>query len=305
MLTKASAVRLVGVIGTAICLILFIREPSFPTPDKLFVFLAFVFMVFNQAWEFAKRFAPFVAVILVYESFRSVADKLNTHVQYTFAPHFDKLLFGGHLPTSSLQDWWWNGHVRWYDITLYIPYMLFFIVPFFLAILIWKTREHFYWHVVTTYSVLFFSAFLTFLILPTAPPWLASQGHYIEPITRVSSYVWASLGIHNFPSVYNHIAPNPVAAFPSLHAGVSTLFSIIIFKLYGRRWGLASLIYPVLIYIGVVYEGEHYVTDVIAGIVYAAFSYAVAPKVMVWLEQGWLKLKEYSSNTRTARGSAR
>ena len=56
---------------------------------------------------------------------------------------------------------------------------------------------------------------------------------------------------------------------PSLHAAVSTLFSIFVFKLYGRRWGLVSLLYPIMIYIGVVYEGEHYVFDVIAGIAYA------------------------------------
>lgn len=300
-----SAVRVAGIVGTFACLVAFVYKPSFPTPDKLFVFLVFVFMVLNQAWEFTKRLAPFVAIILVYESFRSVADKLNSHVNYTLAPHIDKLLFGG-LPTATLQRWWWHGHVRWFDIVLYIPYMMFFIIPFGLAILVWKTWDKYYWQVITAYSLLFFSAFLTFLLLPTAPPWLASQNHAIQPIARISTNVWFSLGIHNFPSVYNHIAPNPVAAFPSLHAGVSTLFALIIFKLYGRRWGALALIYPILIYIGVVYEGEHYASDVLAGIIYAIAAYLAAPYACKFLASGWSQLKlAYSSSTKSVSKLAR
>ncbi|HEU5004764.1 MAG TPA: phosphatase PAP2 family protein [Candidatus Saccharimonadales bacterium] len=304
-LKRIHFIKAFGLIGALLCLAAFIHEPSFPTPDKLFVFLLFVFMAFDNAWEFTKRLLPFVVVILIYESFRSVADQLNKHVHYGFAPHADKLLFGN-LPTVYLQNWLWTGHVRWYDILLYIPYMMFFIIPFFVAILVWKTRDSYYWQVITAYSLLFFAGYLTFLLLPTAPPWLASQNHYIQPITRVSSYVWSAMGIHNFPSVYNHISPNPVAAFPSLHAGVSTLFSLMIFKLYGRRWGALSLLYPTLIYIGVVYEGEHYAIDVIAGIVYAVGAYLTAPYVSRELEKlsCWLRLK-YSSSTRSVSKSAR
>lgn len=226
-----------------------------------------------------KRLLPFVILILVYESFRSVAHQLNSHVNYTLAPHIDRLLFGK-LPADYLQQWLWRGHTSWYDVVFYIPYMLFFVIPLGLALLVWKTRDKYYWAVVTTYLLVFFAAFITFLAFPAAPPWLAAQNHYIEPIVRVSSSVWFSLGIHNFPSLYNHIAPNPVAAVPSLHAACATLFSLFVFKLYGRRWGLLSLIYPVLIYVGVVYEGEHYAFDVITGILYAVVFYLFTPLLM-------------------------
>jgi len=78
-----------GVIGSLICVGLFIRTPSFPTPDKLLVFFVFLFASFGQGWQLFKRLAPFVAVILIYESFRSIADKLNNHVNYSLAPHLD------------------------------------------------------------------------------------------------------------------------------------------------------------------------------------------------------------------------
>lgn len=266
----------IGLIGAIGCIAVFAYKPSFPTPDKLIVFLFFVFLIFREATEMLKRLGPFVVLLLVYESFRGIAHNLNNHVHYYLAPHFDKLLFGS-LPTKTLQNWLWKGHTSWYDIAFYIPYMLFFVIPLGLAILVWKTKDRYYWQVVTTYLVVFFGAFLTFLLYPTAPPWLASQNHYIEPIVRVSTNVWYSLGIHDFPSVYNHIAPNPVAAVPSLHAACATLLTIFAFKLYGKRWGALSLVYPALIYVGVVYEGEHYAFDVIAGIAYAVAGYLLTP----------------------------
>lgn len=275
---KLNTFRYIGIIGTIACLALFIRQPSFPTPDKLLFFLTFVFMIYGHAIRMLKRLLPFVALLLVYESFRGIAPHLNTHVNYSFAPRFDQYFFGD-LPTHYLQSWLWHGSVSWYDFVFYIPYMLFFVLPLALALLVWKTRDEYYWRVVSTYVTVFFGGFLTFLIFPAAPPWMASQNNYIEPIVRVSSHVWYALGVKDFPSLYNHIAPNPVAAIPSLHSAAATLLSIFIFKIYGKRWGYISLIYPALIFVGVMYQGEHYFFDVFAGICYAFIGYLVVAKL--------------------------
>lgn len=283
------ALQIVGVIGVIICVVFFIREPSFPTPDKLVVFLTFVFMSFHQAKEMLKRLLPFVAAILVYESFRGIAHSLNSHVNYNLAVNADRLLFGT-LPTTTLQNWLWHGKVQWYDFLFYVPYVLFFALTFGLAILVWKTHEQYYWRVVDTYIVLFFAAFLTFFLFPTAPPWLAAQNHYIEPITRVSSNVWYALGLKDFSLVYSKISPNPVAAIPSLHAACSTLFALFVYKIYGKRWAALAAIYPVLIYIGVVYEGEHYVFDILVGIIYALSAYFASPYIMGWIKKSFMKI---------------
>ncbi|HET9721405.1 MAG TPA: phosphatase PAP2 family protein [Candidatus Saccharimonadales bacterium] len=251
-------------------------------------------MAYGQAWELIRRLFPFVAVILAYESFRSVADRLNTHVQYMLAPHADTLLFGN-LPTVYLQKWLWKGHTSWYDYALYLPYLLHFVLPLGLAIIVWKTREKRYWQVVNTYLVVAFAGFLTFFFMPSAPPWLASQNHYIQPITRISSDVWAGLGLHNFPSFYNHISPNAVAAIPSLHAAWATILFIFTYKLYGRRWAAVAAIYPILIFVGTVYEGEHYAFDVMAGIVYAVAGYKLTPYLMAWAHKLLRKLPKLQS----------
>jgi membrane-associated phospholipid phosphatase len=115
--------------------------------------------------------------------------------------------------------------------------------------------------------------FLTFLAFPAAPPWMAVEKGLIPPITRISSQIWAALGIQDFPSVYNKISPNPVAAVPSLHAAYATLLVIFIYKAFGKKWALVAAIYPFIIYVGTVYSGEHYAIDEILGGLYALVAY--------------------------------
>lgn len=285
-MSNKKLIRIVGIVGTLICLTTFVYRPSFPTPDKLLIFLTFVFMSFGQATEMLKRLFPFVGLLVVYESFRGLAHYISTNVHYTFMPKFDIWLFRV-LPTAQLQKWWWHGSVQWYDFVFYLAYMMHFFVPLVLALLIWKFYDSKYWQFVTSYVILSFSGFLTYAFYPAAPPWMASQKGYIQPITRISSNVWSALGIHDFPSVYNKISPNPVAAVPSLHAAYATLFSIFIFRLFGKKWGMSSLIYPLLIYFGTIYQGEHYVFDALLGIIYAFIAYFISS----WLFRKRSKIK--------------
>jgi len=286
------SLRIVGMLGALFCIALYLREPSFPTPDKLLVFLTFVFMAFGQGWQFFRRLAPFVALLLVYESFRGLVPRLNDNVNFAFMIDADRLLGFGSLPTTALQGWLWHGHVQWYDFALYLVYMLHFVLPLALALVVWKLREREYWRYITTFLTVSFAGFLTFLAFPAAPPWMASDQAYIQPITRVSSQVWAALGVHDFPSLYNRISPNPVAAMPSLHAAYSTLFALFVFKLFGKKWGLLASLYPVMIYFGTVYQGEHYLIDEIAGGLYAAGAFVAAPYILRAIQGLWLRLQE-------------
>lgn len=286
----ASALRIIGLVGTSLFVFLFASAPSFPTPDKILVFLTLTAMMYGQAREVLKRFVPFVALLLVYESFRGLVPGLNTRVNFTFMPIADKLMFFGELPTAVLQRWWWHGNVMWYDFVFYGAYTLHFVLPFALAVLVWKTREKQYWNIVTGFLVLSFAGFLTYLAFPAAPPWMATERGVIEPIVRVSSYVWGALGVQDFPTIYNKISPNPVAAVPSLHAAYSMLFVIYVTRLFQTRWRYLTWIYPLLIWVGTTYMGEHYVIDIVLGIIYAIASYFAAPHVVVFIQKTYKKI---------------
>lgn len=271
--------QFIGLLGTIIYILVFAKNPSFLTPDKIIVFVFFFMMIFKQAFFVLKRLLPFIAILLVYDSFRGFADELNTHVNYTLPAAVDRFFFG-ELPTAALQNWLWHGSTQWYDFAVYLPYMLHFVLPVAMAIVIWETRRRHYWDYVMAFSVVSFAAFFTFLLFPAAPPWLSSDLSYIEQIERISSHVWYALGISDFPSVYNHISPNPVAAVPSLHTAWAVLFFVYVYRLYGRRWGAIALIYPLLIMFGTIYQAEHYAFDVAAGIVYALAAYISAPYIV-------------------------
>jgi membrane-associated phospholipid phosphatase len=277
--------RLAGVLGVLVCLVVFIKAPSFPTPDKLVIFLTFVFMIFGQAWELLKRFVPFAGLLVVYEAFRGVVPHLNSHVNFLWMPGVDRLFAFGELPTVVLQRWWWHGSVQWYDFAFYIFYMLHFVLPFVLAVIVWKKLDQHYWRYVTAFIVVSFAGFVTFLAFPAAPPWMASDKGLIEPVIRISSDVWAALGIHDFPSVYNKVSPNPVAAVPSLHAAYATLFALFVITLFKGRWRYLSIIYPMMIYIGTIYQGEHYLIDEILGAIYAVAAFYATPYVMRVMRQ--------------------
>lgn len=224
-----------------------------------------------------KRFLPFIAILLAYESFRGLADGLNSRVEYMWMVDVDRWLFGGTLPTTTLQNWWWHGHILWYDFLFYLPYMLHFVLPIALAVFVWKKRPSKYWQLVMSYVAVSFIGFFVFLLFPAAPPWMSSELGYIEPIHRISSDVWWSLGIKDFPSFYNEISPNPVAAVPSLHAAYATLFALYITVLFRSKWKYVAWLYPILIYTGTVYQGEHYAIDELLGALLAIAVFFVSP----------------------------
>ena len=280
MFKNAIYTRLFGILGTTACVVLFLREPSWPTPDKLLIVFTFIFMSFGQGWELFKRLGPFVGLLLVYESFRGLADRLNAHVHFGFMVSADTFGKQVTLPTVALQNALWHGHVQWYDFVLYGAYLLHFVLPLGLAILVWKRKPQLYWQYVSTYVSLSFAAFITFVLFPAAPPWMASDLGIIPHITRISSQVWAAFGIKDFPSLYSKFSPNAVAAMPSLHAAYATLFTLFIYRVLGKKWAAVSLIYPALIWFGTVYQGEHYVVDELAGIVFALTAYKVTPYII-------------------------
>ena len=107
---KPRLFQAVGLTGSVIIAVIFVQKPSWPTPDKLVIFMTFVFMIFSQARAMLVRLAPFIGLLLVYESLRGLAPHLNSNVNYTFMPYFDKFVFGD-LPTQSLQQLLWNGSV--------------------------------------------------------------------------------------------------------------------------------------------------------------------------------------------------
>lgn len=256
------------------------------TPDTLLIIVLVIGVIFGRARDFVVRFVPFLGLLIAYDSFRSIADDLNGTVHYMEMIDVDRWLGFGQLPTVWLQELLWHGSVQWYDFYFYFLYTIHFLAPVAFALILWRYRPKFYWPFVWSFVVLSFAGFITYVLFPAAPPWLAKElGYIAEPLHRISSDIWWAMGVTNFSELYANLSPNEVAAVPSLHSAYPLLGTMFMIAAFGWKKVWWLLIYPLSMWIGVTYLGEHYIVDIIVAILYVVLAYIAVSKFFVWYRQ--------------------
>ena len=106
-----------------------------------------------------------------------------------------------------------------------------------------------------------------YLAYPAAPPWLAAQRGDIGTLDRISHLGWEGLGLDAVGRLVQlgQSGSNPVAAMPSLHAGAALLAALFLWPSVSRASRLLLAAYALAMALTLVYTGEHYVVDVLAG----------------------------------------
>jgi len=256
------------------------------TPDVLVVALALVAVVLGRTRLFLRDWIPFVAIFLAYELMRGIADDAGFPVHLDDVLGAERFISFGHLPTQLLQDWLApDGAVGAAAIIATVLYMLHFVLPIATGFVLWLWRRPLYYGFVAAFIVLSFAGFITFLLLPVAPPWKAmEQGLLNGPDGRpVIAYLKPdafaaladTLGFNGrwlSSYVFYGVNPNGVAAFPSLHAGYPFLSFLVLRHAFGRiAW--FAFAYAVAVWWAIVFLGDHYVIDVLGGIAYALAAY--------------------------------
>lgn len=252
---------------------------------------------------------PFTLVLIGYDYTRGVAGRYDgglftqgAHNSLGFPLHvtepvdFDRWLFGGTVPTVWLQDHLYIlGQVHWYDVLVTLVYTSHFLATPVIAMVLWiRSRGRFRaW--VGCMLAMAVAGVATYIVYPMAPPWMASQQGIIAPIQRISGLGWGylDLGVAHQVLADSQAMSNPVAAMPSLHTGYATMVAL--FFMVGAPWWRRVLLacYPLLMGAALVYSGEHYVLDVLAGILYA-----------VAIIAGWRLLHHYRVRRLRLQGAA-
>jgi hypothetical protein len=260
------------------------------TPDRYLLVLLAPALVIGRGRRFMLDFVPFVLLIVLYEECRGLAHIVRPDPYYTPHLELEKLIFFGHNPPNVLQDWWWEGRLRWYDHALSAINRIHFIVPPTLAFALWLKRRALFYRFAATLLLLPYAGALTFALYPAAPPWAAANEGLI-PFIASPAGVQASespLPTDGGP-LYHLVDGNPYAAIPSLHGGYSFLVFIflasLIWNTRWRRWAAVAAIYPIVQGISAVYTGNHYVVDLWIGWAYAAA--ALLAVRWFWRRQGW------------------
>jgi membrane-associated phospholipid phosphatase len=219
---------------------------------------------------------PVVGLVVYFYS-RGLTDELGLPVHYTMPIRFDEWLAGGTLPTEWLQRELCgepcdrDSHPRWYDVLLTTVYASHFLVGLTLAAVLWIRDRAAWLRWMRRYVTINFGALVVYIVYPMAPPWLASEEGFIEdPLPRLTGRGWDDLGgLGRFDLVLQGVG-NPVAAMPSLHAGIAGLVAM--YGLWRLRSPLRFLLalYPLAMGFALVYYAEHYVVDLLAGWLLAA-----------------------------------
>lgn len=248
--------------------ILLWRGTSLVTP-LVFLILTIVFVRGRERLSFALDFAPFLLVLFVYYSMWGSADDLGGAVTVMPQIAAEKALFFGHVPTIELQRALYDPeHAHWYDYAAVGLHVTHFLLPALFAAVLWRHYRGMHVRFMTAFVLLSYAGYLTFVLMPTAPPWLASQMGALDTVYLVQKHV------PFFQRLFEGASANPVAAWPSLHAAVPWLMFLFALRVWGRK-AVPMAFYPLAIWVNIVYLGHHYVVDAIGGVAYASAAFAV------------------------------
>jgi hypothetical protein len=225
---------------------------------------------------------PFGAILFAYDLLRGVADS-------AFAAHVlpqlraDELLFGGTVPTVWLQERLWDGAARidWLDYAAWVVYLTHFFATLVTAAALWLAGSRRFRRYVAAVSALALAGFVTYVLFPAAPPWLASESGHLQPTDRIVRFVSSDVPIDFFGAVWQSGSryANDVAAVPSLHAAFAMLIALFFWRSAGPRVRVLLAAYPLAMGFALVYTAEHYVVDVLLGWLYAAGALAAVDAV--------------------------
>jgi hypothetical protein len=239
--------------------------------DQLFFWLVLGIAAFSvPAWRswggLLLEWLPFFVLLVTYDRLRGAVSVASGQAHVDAQIAFDKALGGGEVPTVWLQQHLWHaGHPRWYDYGVWAVYLTHFFAVWVTAAVVWRIARERFRRYAATAVLLSLSAFATYWAFPAQPPWMAGESIRMASVDRIAPEVWGQLGVGTAESIYeNRDFVNPVAAMPSLHAAFP-LMLLLFFWSAGRWVRLALGLYTLAMAFALVYGGEHFIADILAG----------------------------------------
>jgi membrane-associated phospholipid phosphatase len=192
--------------------------------------------------------------------------RLRARLQIRYPIVADRLVGLGRLPNVRLQRGLARlSRVGTLNCFLTWVHWLWFLEPYVaLGFILLRHPEHFP-RAARRLAAVFDVGCAVYFAAPTAPPWWASEnGHSDEEVRRIMVEVGEETWKSAWPAMYGALGGNPWAAMPSLHFATSVSAAISLAGT-GRGAGVAGWGYALTLGFALVYLGEHYVTDLVAG----------------------------------------
>jgi membrane-associated phospholipid phosphatase len=194
-------------------------------------------------------------------------DALRRRLRSRYPIAVDRAIGAGRLPNVRLQRALSRlprgGLV---DRFLTWVHWLWFIEPYLALVLVLLRDNERFPRAARQMAAVFDLGCAVYFAVPTAPPWWASEQGLAgeEEVRRVMVEVGEETWGSAWPAMYGALGGNPWAAMPSLHFATSLAAALSLSEA-GRVEGALGWGYAGTLGFALVYLGEHYVTDLIAG----------------------------------------
>jgi membrane-associated phospholipid phosphatase len=206
------------------------------------------------------------AFTMVHELPYDDPERLQQRLRTRYPIVADRAIGLGRLPNARLQQALARlPRVATIDRFLTWVHWLWFFEPYVALVWILLRHPERFPRAARQLAAVFDVGCIGYFAVPTAPPWWASeQGLTEEEVRRIMVGVGEETWRSAWPAMYGALGGNPWAAMPSLHFATSTMAAISLSEA-GRVEGVLGWSYALTLGFALVYLGEHYVTDLIAG----------------------------------------
>ncbi len=206
------------------------------------------------------------AFIMVHEIPFDDPERLRARLRARYPIAADRVIGAGKLPNTRLQRTLARlPRVGAVNHVLTWTHWLWFFEPYLALALILARHNDRFPRAARQMAAVFDIGCAVYFALPTAPPWWASEeGLTGEPVRRIMVEVGEETWGTAWPKMYDALGGNPWAAMPSLHFATSLLAALSLAEA-GRVEGTLGWAYAGTLGFALVYLGEHYVTDLVAG----------------------------------------
>jgi hypothetical protein len=179
----------------------------------------------------------------------------------------DRVIGGGRLPNARLQRALSRlPQVKLVNHVLTWTHWLWFIEPYLSLVLILAGHNERFPRAARQMAAVFDVGCAVYFAVPTAPPWWAAENGLTgsEEVRRIMVEVGEPTWGRAWERMYDALGGNPWAAMPSLHFATSLQAALALSEA-GKVEGALGWTYAGTLGFALVYLGEHYVTDLLAG----------------------------------------
>ena len=209
------------------------------------------------------------AYVTHYELPNDDPEELLRRVRVEYPIRIDRAIGAGEVPTLRLQRaLGTSGKVHGHDVVLSAIHWSWFFAPHAaLGWILWRHPERAGASAAQVAAV-FDCGAVAYWFLPTAPPWWAGERGALPHVRRIMTEAGESVWGRHWSRLYDSLSGNQLAAMPSLHFATSVMAAHVLSDV-GRIPGAIGWAYAGVLGFALVYLGEHYVADLVAGLALA------------------------------------